>query len=102
MAVGLTAAELREALRLGDSAEETAECVRLLAAATVLVEHRAPDAPVAAQNEAAVRLAAYWFDQPPAGRYAGHAWALGNSGAAAILQPWRILADDDDEEADPA
>ena len=100
MAVGLTAAELREALRLGDSAEETAECVRLLAAATVLVEHRAPDAPVAAQNEAAVRLAAYLFDQP-AGRYAGHAWALGNSGAAAILQPWRALAADETE-ADPA
>ena len=89
MAVTLTLDELSAAMRLGDSAEETAEATRLLAYATEAVEHWAPLAPFVVQNEAVIRLAAQMFDQPTAtrGQYAN---ALRNSGAARILLPYRI------------
>ena len=90
MAVTLTVAALRSALRLGDSAEETAEATRLLAFASAAVTKQAPGAPDVVHNEAAIRLAAYLYDQPNAGRGATYADALRNSGAAAILLPYRI------------
>ena len=86
----LTVAELSAALRLGDSAEETAEATRLLAFTTEAVTKHAPDAPDVAHNEAAIRLAGYLFDQPTAGRGAGYADSLRNSGALAILLPYRV------------
>ena len=89
MAVTITVAELAAALRVGDSAEETAEVTRLLAYATEAVDKYAPGAPDATQNEAVVRLAAQMFDQPNATRGA-YANAMRNSGAARILMPYRI------------
>ena len=89
MAVTLTAARLSVALRLGDTAEETAEAARLLDYASAAVTKHAPDAPAVFQNEAAIRLAGYLFDMPLASRSAGYADALRNSGAAAILLPHR-------------
>ena len=68
MAVTLTIAALSGALRLSDDAAEQAEAMRLLAYATEAVEQHAPDAPEATQNEAVIRLAAYLYDQPNAGR----------------------------------
>ena len=67
MAVNLTVAQLAAALRLGDSAEETAEATRLLAYASEAVVKQAPGATDTAHDEAAVRLAGYLFDQPNAG-----------------------------------
>ena len=90
MAVTLTVVQLRDALRLGASTTEMAEATRLLAYATAAVTKHAPDAPDAVQDEAVIRLAAYLFDQPTAGRYTGHANALRNSGAASILLPYRV------------
>ena len=90
MAVTITVAELLAALRLGDSAEETAEVTRLLAYATEAVVNHAPDAPDVAHNEAGRRLAGYLFDQPEAGRSDAYANALRNSGAARMLLPYRI------------
>ena len=90
MAVTLTQAELSAALRLGTSAEEVAEATRLLTYATEAVTQHAADAPDAVQNEAAIRLAGYLFDQPFAGRGHGYANALRNSGAARILLPYRV------------
>ena len=90
MAVTLTAAQLAAALRLGDSAEETAEATRLLQYAAAGVTKQAPGAPDVVHNEAAIRLAAYLYDQPNAGRGSTYADALRNSGAAAILLPYRI------------
>ena len=90
MAVTVTAAELSGAIRLGDSTEETAEALRLLAYATMAVVRHVPDAPDAIHNEAAIRLAAYLYDMPNAGRGASYANALRNSGSAAILLPYRI------------
>ena len=90
MAVSLSVSQLAASMRLGDSAEETAEATRLLQYASSSVIKQAPGAPAVVQNEAVIRLAAYLFDMPNAGRGAGYADALRNSGAAAILLPHRI------------
>ena len=88
--VTLTVAELAAALRVGDSAEETAEVVRLLAYATSAVAKHAPAAPAAVANEAVVRLAGYLFDQPTAGRRDAFAFALRSSGAARMLLGYTV------------
>ena len=90
MAVTLTTTELLAALRLENSAEETAEVTRLLAFSTEAVTKHAPDAPTAAQNEAVRRLAGYLFDQPETSRNAAYANALRNSGAQRMLLPYRV------------
>ncbi len=90
MAVTLTIAELLAALRLGDSAEETAEVTRLLAYSTEAVTKHAPEASDTAMNEAVRRLSGYLFDMPEAARGDAYANALRNSGAAGMLLPYRI------------
>ena len=90
MAVTLTIEELQAALRLGDSAEETAEVTRLHAYASEAVTRHAPQASDTAMNEAVRRLTGYLFDQPEAGRGMAYANALRNSGAAGMLLPYRI------------
>ena len=90
MAVDLTVAQLSNALRLGDTAEELEIVTRLLGVASALVSVYAPNAPDAIANEAAVRLAGYLFDQPTAPARSSHANALRNSGAAALLASWRV------------
>ena len=72
---------LRTALRLGDTADERALGMRLLKTAKIVVEKHAPRAPTAIKDEACIRLCAYWYDQPNAGRGAGYANAFRNSGA---------------------
>lgn len=94
MAVTLTAQELAAALRVGDTAEETAEATRLLAYATRAVQDYLgdpfTDAPEVVVNEAVVRLAAYLFDMPTTNRGAGYGNALRNSGAGRMLLPYRV------------
>ena len=94
MAVTLDVAALSSALRLGDSAEETAEATRLLAFATESVSRHLggayTTAPEVIVNEASIRIAAYLYDQPNAGRGVAFANALRNSGAAGILLPYRV------------
>ena len=90
VAVTLTVAQLAAALRLGDSTEETAEATRLLAYTSEAVLRHAPSATDTALNEAAIRLSGYLYDQPNAGRGLSFAHALRNSGAAAILLPYRV------------
>lgn len=59
-----------------------------LAAATALVEARAPNAPDASSNKAVVQIVAYWLNAPDAApqRFGYNAWQ--NSGAAQILAPF--------------
>lgn len=90
MAVTRTATELAAALRLGSTTEETAQATRLLATATAAVTKHAPDAPDAIQDEAVIRVAGYLFDAPTAARGAGYGDILRNSGALALLLPYRV------------
>ena len=94
MALTLTQAELAAAIRLGDSTEEAAEATRLLAYATEAISRHLggafANAPAVIVNEAAIRLAGYLFDQPNAGRGLSFANAGRNSGAWAILLPFRV------------
>lgn len=88
MAVTLTAAEYRAALRLGATAEETADATRILASVSALVLKHAPNAPDAIHNEAVVRAGGWLFDMPAAQRTAAGD-VLRNSGALALLLPYR-------------
>ena len=94
MALTLTVADLTSAIRLGDSAEEVAEATRLLAYVTEAISRHLgnayEDAPETIVNEAGIRLAGYLFDQPNAGRGLSYANAGRNSGAWAILLPFRV------------
>ena len=85
----LTVEELSSALRLGDSPEERQEAERLLSYSGEAALRYAPEAPEIVLNESCIRLSAYLFDQPNAGRGLAYANALRNSGAAAILSPYR-------------
>lgn len=91
MAVTISIDEVRRAIRLGDSAEETAELTRLLALATILVQDYAPHAPGALQDEAAVRLIGYLYDQPTLSRPGQYAAAVRNCGMAALLSRYRAI-----------
>ena len=91
MAVTLTVDQLRDGIRAGDTQQETAILTRLLSVGTALVQKHAPNAPEAVQNEAVVRLAGYLFDQPTVTARQGYASALRNSGARALLLPWRVV-----------
>ena len=90
MPVNLTVAQLAAAMRVGDSAEETAEITRLLGYCSLEVERHAPTAPDVVHNEAAIRLASYLYDQPSTSSRANFANALRNSGAARMLLPFRV------------
>ena len=93
MAVELTRQQLAVALRIVASETDAIDAGiasvldRALAAATTTVERYAPAAPVAIQDEAAVRLASVLYDR------AGHEGRGGNpfvqSGAAFLLSPHR-------------
>ncbi len=87
----LSVAQLTAALRLGDTTEEQAQATRLLGYSRTAVDRFAPDAPMEAKNEACIRLSGYLYDQPFAGRGAAYGNALRNSGAQAILLPYRVI-----------
>ena len=90
MAVTITSTALAAAIRLGDSAEETAEVSRLLLFATETITKYAPLAPDVVQNEACVRLCAFLFDMPYAARDGAFANSMRNSGAGRMLLPYRV------------
>ena len=62
--------------------------VRDLAAATTMVEGRAPLASDDAHNKAVVQIVGYWLESPPAPaqRFGSNAWL--HSGAAQVLGPF--------------
>ena len=90
MAIDLTLEQLTAALRLGTSQAETDEASRLLAYVYAAVPREAPDAPAVVSNEAAIRLAAYLYDQPTTSQGDQVANALRFSGAKALLLPYRV------------
>ena len=63
MSVTLTVQELANDMRVGPLDAETESILeRELAAATILIERKAPTAPDALHNVAAIQLCAFWFD----------------------------------------
>ena len=95
MAVEITAVQLAAALRIGDGATALAEpqasvINRMLAVATATVERYAEDAPSDVQDEAVIRMAGYMFDAPP-GNSRQHSNAFSQSGAQALVAPWRVV-----------
>ena len=95
MAVTLTLGELANQVRVSptdatpDVPDGYASILRAdLAAATALVEARAPDAPDDAQNKAVVQIVGYWLESEPASaqRFGHNAWL--HSGAAQVLGPF--------------
>ena len=95
MAVTLTVAALQTALRIEQTTDETAEATRLLAFATKVVEDHLgdafSDAPEVIVNESVIRIAGYEYDRPNAFEGRAFADSLRNSGAAALLMPYRVL-----------
>ena len=90
MAVTIDVDALRRELRVGDSADETELLTARLAYATEAVTHRAPSAPDAVHNEAAIVLSARLYDKPTTGIGARYAYAGRDSGAWAMLAPYRL------------
>ena len=90
MAVTLSVAEFIADARIGSTADELALATRRVAYATEAVVRYAPGAPDIAHNEAVSRLAAYLYDMPTVAGGAAFANALRNSGATAILLPYRV------------
>ena len=97
MAVTLTDAQLSAGMMLtgatGSTLDTPPEPIlgriqRFLAVATAIINMRIPEAPQDVQNECAVKLSTYWFNQPPAARMSGFANAWVNSGAANIAADW--------------
>ena len=69
---------------------DAATAGRLRPVAVEVVEKYAPGAPDTVKDEAAIRLAGYLLDAPPAPTGGGYAAALVNSGGAGLLSPWRV------------
>ena len=90
MAVTISVEELLAALRLGTTDAETTQATRLLEYGRRAVEKHVAICPDEVHNESCIRLAGYLFDQPFSSRGAAFSNALRNSGAAAILLPYRI------------
>lgn len=77
------------ALRLGPTAEEAEEAERLLRVSYEIVNEYAPNAPDVIRDESALLCAGYLYDRPDTARGIGFANVLRNSGAQAMLLPWR-------------
>ena len=95
MAVTLTLGELANQVRISTTSstsdvpdEYNTILSTNLAAATAMVESRAPAAPAESQNKAVVQIVGYWLESPPSApqRFGYNAWL--HSGAAQILGPF--------------
>lgn len=92
MAVNLSAADLANAIRVdSDNTAQFSQVERLLAYSKIAINDYAPSAPSDIQNESAIRLSGYLFDQPFSSGGTGYQNALRNSGAAAILERYRSI-----------
>lgn len=93
--MAVTVAELAGALRINDGsaappAPTDGILTRLLAVSVAHISKRvSDDCPQDVQDEGAIRLSAYLFDQPNYARGASMHSAFRNSGAAALIEPWR-------------
>ena len=89
MAVTATVSDVSRSIRAVDSPDVTAELTALLDYATAEVTRIAPNAPATAHNRAATSIVSYLYDRPTAGRGMAYANVIRNSGAGAMLLPYR-------------
>ena len=97
MAVTITIPQLSAGMMLtgavGDVLDTPPEPIlgrvlRFLAVATAIINARIPEAPEDVQNECAIKLSTYWFNQPPAARLSGFSNAWTNSGCGTVAADW--------------
>ena len=97
MAVTLTDAELSAGMMLTGATVDVLDTPpepvlgriqRLLATATAIINVRIPEAPEDVQNESAIKLCTYWWNQPPSARLSGYANAWVNSGCGTVAADW--------------
>ena len=89
MTVTATVADIARSIRAVDSTDVLAELTDLLAYATAEVTRIAPNAPAVVQNRAAISVVGYCYDRATAGREMAYANVVRNSGAGAMLLPYR-------------
>ena len=87
--------DLSVALRLSADgsnlpAAQSTLLTRLLGVADAHITLLIPSAPDAIKEEVTIRMAAYLYDVPTAGRRDAFANAWVNSGAGALAQNWRV------------
>ncbi len=89
MTVTATVSDVARSIRAIVSPDVTAELADLLAYASIEVTRIAPNAPDAVHNRAAISICGYVYDRPTAGREMAYANVVRNSGAGAMLLPYR-------------
>ena len=89
MAVDATVNDVGRSLRAVVSPDVTAELGDLLEYASGEVLRIAPSAPDTVHNRAAIAIVGYLYDRPTAGRDKAYANVVRNSGAGAMLLPYR-------------
>ena len=83
-------ADLLEAIRADANATNTKAVTRIHGAVLELVEGYAPDAPDAVKDQAVVQCVGYIWESPASSpARMNFANAMQNSGANAMLAPWR-------------
>ncbi len=89
MAVSVSVSDVARSIRAVDSADVLAELTDLLAYASAEVTRIAPLAPDPVHNRAAISIVGYLYDRPTSGREMAYANVVRNSGAGAMLLPYR-------------
>ncbi len=90
MAVTFTVSEVARSIRAVESPDVLAELTRLLAYASAEVTRISPLAPDQVHNRAATQIVGYAYDRPTASKGMAFASILRNSGAGAVLLPYRF------------
>ncbi len=90
MAVSATVSDVSRSIRAVDSPDVMAELTDLLAYASAEVLRIAPNAPDAVHNRAAISVVGYIYDRPTSGNMMAYANVVRNSGAGAMLLPYRV------------
>ena len=89
MAITATVADVSRSIRAVDSPDVLAELEDLLAYASGEVTRIAPLAPDTAHNRAAISICGYLYDRSTVGRMTDYSNVIRNSGAGAMLLPYR-------------
>ena len=89
MAITVSIAEVARSLRAVSSPDVLAELTALLDYARFEVTRIAPLAPDQVHNRATISIISYLYDRPTSGRMTDYANVMRNSGAGAMLLPYR-------------